>query len=317
MIRDLNKEAYLWYTTTSPEHLQIAHDLLYGAAKYLRSRVEQHEFAMQYPPITRWLGVMEHLVEIFPNAKAMLINGDYSAMLEWAGRLKDIPRGFAECEMGWLPREDEREFMSRLDSAYTVCSRFVRALTMSQHFLSDLLLSGETDWRDLYDEDQGFAGNSILALDDLITNHPRPEYVIDTSVACRTGEVAPWTGVWVPAPDIELAALAFVRQGQMMQPAYEVTERPGGHNVTRPAETAWHPVRPTGHLLPLQGMASHDPLRIPAGKNATQSGYWFTPAKQNSRRYFKLGDALPEIESSSYGATFWQLSPDQSDPSLR
>lgn len=56
--------------------------------------------------------------------------------------------------------------------------------------------------------------------------------------------------------------------------------------------------------------------RVAAGQAAPQSGWWFTPAKQSSRCYFKQGDTLPEIEGSSYGATFWQWSPDQSDPKL-
>ena len=56
--------------------------------------------------------------------------------------------------------------------------------------------------------------------------------------------------------------------------------------------------------------------RIPAGKPAPRAGYWHTPAKQASRRYFKQGDTFPEIGGSSYGATFWQWSPDQSDPKL-
>ncbi|MGH8086229.1 MAG: hypothetical protein ACREPV_13305 [Lysobacter sp.] len=56
--------------------------------------------------------------------------------------------------------------------------------------------------------------------------------------------------------------------------------------------------------------------RVPAGKDCPRSGYWFTPAKQGSRRYFKQGDVFPEIEGSTYGATFWQWSPDQSDPKL-
>ncbi|KGM55335.1 hypothetical protein N799_07050 [Lysobacter arseniciresistens ZS79] len=56
--------------------------------------------------------------------------------------------------------------------------------------------------------------------------------------------------------------------------------------------------------------------RVEAGKPASRSGWWHTPAKQNSRRYFKQGDVFPEIEGSAYGATFWQWSPDQSDPKL-
>ena len=56
--------------------------------------------------------------------------------------------------------------------------------------------------------------------------------------------------------------------------------------------------------------------RVSAGELASRSGWWFTPAKQSSRRYFKQGDVFPKIEGRAYGATFWQWSPDQSDPKI-
>jgi len=62
--------------------------------------------------------------------------------------------------------------------------------------------------------------------------------------------------------------------------------------------------------------ADDTPARSAAGNPVSRSGYWFTPAKQNSRRYFKRGDVFPEIEGSAYGATFWQWATDQSDPKL-
>ena len=85
--------------------------------------------------------------------------------------------------------------------------------------------------------------------------------------------------------------------------------------VTKSARTGQNTGTSRMNRLPVVS-ASNDPLRIPAGKPATQNGYWFTPAKQDSRRYFKQGDVFPDIEGSSYGATFWQWSPDQSAPSL-
>ncbi|MGQ5525684.1 hypothetical protein ACUHMQ_20900, partial [Chitinimonas sp. PSY-7] len=36
-----------------------------------------------------------------------------------------------------------------------------------------------------------------------------------------------------------------------------------------------------------------------------RGAHWFTPAKTNSRRLFKHGETMPEIESG-YGATIWQ-----------
>ncbi|MGF6094876.1 hypothetical protein [Pseudomonas sp. 18175] len=57
-------------------------------------------------------------------------------------------------------------------------------------------------------------------------------------------------------------------------------------------------------------------LRKAAGELCPKSGWWFTPAKANSRRYIQQGIAFPAIEGSDYGTTFWQWSPDQSAPSL-
>lgn len=48
-----------------------------------------------------------------------------------------------------------------------------------------------------------------------------------------------------------------------------------------------------------------DAVRIEANKTCPQTGYWYTPAKQNSRALFKQGDVMPDFPDSSYGATIW------------
>lgn len=54
----------------------------------------------------------------------------------------------------------------------------------------------------------------------------------------------------------------------------------------------------------------------PGGQPCPQAGWWFTPAKQGSRRYFNSGEVMPIIEGSDYGATFWQWDIDQTAPKL-
>lgn len=51
--------------------------------------------------------------------------------------------------------------------------------------------------------------------------------------------------------------------------------------------------------------------RVPAGGTCPADGYWFTPAKADSRRRFRAGEVFPKIEGSDYGDTFWLWSPDQ------
>ena len=54
---------------------------------------------------------------------------------------------------------------------------------------------------------------------------------------------------------------------------------------------------------------------VPANASCPETGWWFTPAKTGSRRYFKQGETMPSV-GGDYGLTFWQWSPDQSAPTL-
>ncbi|WP_223526194.1 PoNe immunity protein domain-containing protein [Pseudomonas sp. BF-B-26] len=48
--------------------------------------------------------------------------------------------------------------------------------------------------------------------------------------------------------------------------------------------------------------------RIEAGQPCKKTGYWFTPAQTNSRRYFKQGEIMPSISDSRWGDTLWYWS---------
>lgn len=50
------------------------------------------------------------------------------------------------------------------------------------------------------------------------------------------------------------------------------------------------------------------PSRIESNQSCTKEGYWFTPAKPNSRKYFKLGELMPKIDNSDWGDTLWYWS---------
>ncbi len=46
-------------------------------------------------------------------------------------------------------------------------------------------------------------------------------------------------------------------------------------------------------------------LRCEAGQPCSREGFWFTPARPNSRRAFQQGEAMPDV-GGAYGATIWQ-----------
>ena len=53
------------------------------------------------------------------------------------------------------------------------------------------------------------------------------------------------------------------------------------------------------------GIANAERLHCEAGQPCPHEGWWFTPAKADSRRFFKQGEVMPAF-STDYGSTIWQ-----------
>lgn len=54
--------------------------------------------------------------------------------------------------------------------------------------------------------------------------------------------------------------------------------------------------------------ATADPAKLYAGQSCTRTGFWYTPAQNNSRHFFSQGDVMPEFKDSPWGATIWYWS---------
>ena len=149
-----------------------------------------------------------------------------------------------------------------------------------------------------------------------------PVYRLNPSVRVRTGDKVSRNGIYLP--DAEDSAAQAIGEG------YEAWEANIGYDPDTmqrrgKAPTVWTLVEriadegggipgPTGEEG-IVGSQRHR-LNILGGQPCPQSGWWFTPAKTNSRRYFKAGEVMPIIEGSNYGATVWQWDIDQSTPKL-
>ncbi|MFN3298058.1 MAG: hypothetical protein ACK42S_15365, partial [Caldimonas sp.] len=55
----------------------------------------------------------------------------------------------------------------------------------------------------------------------------------------------------------------------------------------------------------LPGDARPRPPSTPAGSPCPRTGWWFTPAKANSRRHFQAGQIMPDLHAD-WGLTIWQ-----------
>ena len=63
------------------------------------------------------------------------------------------------------------------------------------------------------------------------------------------------------------------------------------------------------------GSEPQHPPRKASGEPCPHAGWWFSPAREGSRQYFRDGAIFPKLEGD-YGYTFWLWSPDQSRPTL-
>lgn len=313
--RNLSQEAHLWYTISSPEYIAEAKSKLQKAATLLHVQVDQQTFIKDYAPVPYWGGVIDDLLSQFDNALELLKHEEFGPMNKWASRMQDIPRGFEEGNMTWM--SDAGAFMALVNDSYSICSRFSRALMMSVMYSSPGYKDGTDDWHYEIPEDMGYEGSNIAANSEecIFPSLPEqiPEYVPDTSVTCKTGDIVPWTGVWVPSTGMGTAALAFARKNvQIMQPAYEIESRDeDGYAIFKLVDCEWHPVKPSGRqidhpvLAQLKLAAGTARGRCPAHERCPREGWWYTPAQVDSRRFFKLGQVMPDV-GTDYGATIWE-----------
>lgn len=315
--RNLSQEAHLWYTITSPDYIARAKDKLQEATAFMHERVLKHPFIADYAPVPHWGGVMEDLLDRFDNALEILKQGEFEPMQRWAGRMQDIPRGFKESNLEWLSTPDQETFLGLLNSTFRICDRFLMSIAMSEVYSDPNYKDRSADWRIEVPTDEGYEGDNLARYyeEDVFPSLPDqiPEYAPDNSVSCKTGDIVPWTGVWVPSTGMGTAALAFARKSlQIMQPAYEIASRDeDGYATFNLVDCVWHPVKPTGRMIehPVLAQLKHDQVNAPgrreSGERCPREGWWFTPAAQDSRRLFKLGEVMPSF-GGDYGQTIWQ-----------
>ncbi len=97
-----------------------------------------------------------------------------------------------------------------------------------------------------------------------------------------------------------------------MQPAFHIiglkpdaTFEDVTYEVTRAEDTTWHFVHKADAAVAVAQAADPIRLRCESGQPCPREGFWITPAKTNSRRHFKVGEPMPDLQSD-YGATIWQ-----------
>jgi hypothetical protein len=227
----------------------------------------------------------------------LLTHGDLRG-LSYAWGPKSDFKGQMDFWSGWMQRADENVYGEFLCKAVTLASNICR--------------TERAGWGPLdlskYDEQWG------------PLNAPArwPSYRIQKEIFVATGQKLERNGIYVP--DLESSCAEFLYIGYETAPAAKVHVgmRPLLHPTTgekyaeepmlEDRDCTWYLVE---RVPDEQGDAQIDPvpeahhLRVPAGEVCPETGFYFTPAKMESRHLFQKGDVMPGVDSE-YGRTIWQ-----------
>jgi hypothetical protein len=143
-----------------------------------------------------------------------------------------------------------------------------------------------------------------------------PTYRLNRQVTVKSGQVADTgnivrqTGIYLPDVDHGFPTLLIKgnkarRASVVLDPA---VSRKKGYRPT--LWTLIERVSGTSDLFTTPSLVENIRLRVEGGQPCPQAGYWFTPAKPDSRRHFKEDETMPLVDSA-YGATIWQWDPHQ------
>ena len=137
-----------------------------------------------------------------------------------------------------------------------------------------------------------------------------PTYRLNTSVKVATGQAVPTTGCYLP--EIDDSCAAFMIEGEEAAEA-SVGFDPGTMQYVSLEPTTWtlvERVSDTG-VPSTPSLTDAVRLRCAANHPCPKEGWWFTPAKADSRRHFKQGETMPDL-GSAWGSTIWQWDENQS-----
>lgn len=320
-------------------HLEAAIWSLFVSAEFLESTAQECDDTMAWfgtLAVSKKVGDVGRNNQIFDRFKAlardfrrgaeMVRLGDYSLAWDTARFVPGDIRGMMEQPLhGWMTEAEYQEFSGvRVGRLMSYTSQITDALHNAMRGF-DYFSKPNPNWPEGSNDDYGFPGDDIVEtynseIDwykgqlrwELST--PLPEYVIDKSIACQTGDEVSWTGVWYPTTGLERHSLTFAIKGMRMQPVYRVlktsTELATKNNMfpspeTVAVATTWHPLIPSGRPA-----ATNEELHSKAGESCPKAGIWQPMEPGAVPRSYAAGETMANL-NSAYGITVWRWMADR------
>lgn len=218
-----------------------------------------------------------------------------------AGSVGGDLRGAMEYWKGWMT-DEELQTAQRLEDEAHKLNSFIGS---TMHGTWD---DGDLSWR-----------YSVRAWGPLQLPEKIPAYTLDPSVVIRIGAPVTVSGIYLPEADNTCAQ--FLHPGRTTWPNGKpqtltvsqgtVKDESGRWEEFQDIETNWTLIKripdqfievPPEGFYPKQGICTG---RVEANQPCPQSGWWWTPARNDSRQFFKQNDVMPDFANSNYGATIW------------
>lgn len=220
----------------------------------------------------------------------------------------------------WMTKDEVREFESVRISRITAHAVRIELSLSSALTGANRFYDINPDHALHRDVDPGFPGEEIVRRYENYIDYykeplawnlpdPIPNYVVDESTSCKTGDEVPWTGIWYPSTGLEDHSLTFAIKGLRMQPAYRVVKSreallAEGMLIPVPKTvalaTSWHPVIESPELAVFS-----DELWAKAGQQCPKEGIWQPTDPGATQRYYRFGETMLSL-NSAYSYTVWR-----------
>ena len=233
------------------------------------------------------------------NGYIQILHNDFGG-LGHASRISNDRKGQTDFWDGWMSRDDQNTYGDLLHLASMRASNI--DVTEGAHWNAGTLTT-------FYDE--GEFGS---------LNPPAnwPQYKLNPHIQVASGQKVKQCGIYVPDVDNSCAQFLSVNYDETPEASVFVRMRELFHPVTKIkyGETPEHEKRPCiwtlvervaddGGTSTAPSLLNQKTHRVPANQACPESGFYFTPAKADSRRHFKQGDIMPSV-GNDYGMTIWQ-----------
>ncbi|QJD99092.1 hypothetical protein HH212_02780 [Massilia forsythiae] len=319
-MRNMQLEAAVWNLFTSPAFYESAALECEEMMNWFGKLAVDREVA-NFGRNNQIFDTFKRMARDFRRGAELVELGDYQLIWKVSGFVAGDARGMLEQPLqSWMSQAEYKEFESiRIGKLLKFDNAINHALN-NAFYGAQGFFNPNPDCPERSDDDDGFPGDGIIKRYRSVVEwyknirgwelpDPLPEYVIDKSISCRTGDEVPWTGVWYPATGLEKHSLTFAIKGLRMQPVYRIvktTEELSTPEYMFPppqtvaVETVWHPVVPSVRKAP-----ANDELWAKAGQPCPKAGMWQPTDPGVAPRAYEAGMPMADLKSA-YGITVWR-----------